>query len=66
LSSEDGEYFNLRISHGEVSFDIYEMEENEVLQLIAVIQNMLYLLKHGGSDDLRERKEASMQECLVE
>lgn len=66
LTSEDGELFDLSISHGAVAFAMLDLEENEIHQFIADIQNMLCLLQHGGSDNLKERNEASMQECLVE
>ena len=59
LTSEDGVLFDLRISHGDVSFDMWELEENEVLHFIEDIKSMLYLLKHGAGN-LKERNEASM------
>ena len=57
LTSENGELFTLTISHGDVSFDIYDLSSDEIHQFTADIHNMLRLLKSGGGDSLRERKE---------
>ena len=57
LTSEDGELFDLRISHGSVSFDVWELEEDEIYQFVNDILSMLKLLKSSGGDSLRERNE---------
>ena len=57
LTSDDGELFNLTISYGEASFNLYDLSEREIYQLINDIENMLKLLTAPGGESLKERNE---------
>ena len=47
LSTEDAEYFDIRISHGEVSFDLWDVHENEINKIISDIQDQVKLYKES-------------------
>jgi hypothetical protein len=45
LTTEDGEYYDLRISDGNVSFNVWDMHENDINRFIDDIKSFVYLLK---------------------
>ena len=62
----DGTYYELQVSFGDVCLFVYDRTEAEILQFIADIQNIFKVLKDGGGESLKDRKEGQIQECLVE
>jgi len=45
LSTEDAEYFDVRISHGEVSFCLWDVHEYEINKIIEDLKSQVYLYK---------------------